>query len=312
MAYHTSWMSPSRRWLPVLAAAALLSGPVAARQQFKAGIDLVHLPVIVTGRDGHLVRGLTAQDFSVLEDDRPQKIAYFAEGAPGDALPLHLGLALDGSISMERDLRRAGDAIVQFVRALAEAEDVTFVDFDTRVNLGLFKPPSYPHLFERIRSREARGWTALYDALGVYLERALAYPGQHVLVLYTDGGDSTSRMTFGQLTDLLRLGNVIVYVMGYLENQSSSLRAPQQMRMNQIARETGGEAFYPGSIQELNDIYARILDELSSRYTLGYVSTNPKADGKFREVQVRLTRPDVKNAKVRTRSGYLAPVARRP
>ena len=59
-----------------------------------------------------------------------------------------------------------------------------------------------------------------------------------MLVLYTDGGDSTSRMTFGQLTDLLRLGNVLVYVMGYLENQSSSQRAPQQMRMNQLARET--------------------------------------------------------------------------
>jgi Ca-activated chloride channel family protein len=305
-------MSPSRRWLPVLTAAALLSGPAAARQQFKAGIDLVHLPVIVTGRDGQLVRGLTAQDFTVLEDDRPQKIAYFVEGAPGDALPLHLGLALDGSISMERDLRRAGDAIVQFVRALEEAEDVTFVDFDTRVNLGFFKPASYPHLFERIRARQAKGWTALYDAIGVYLERALSISGQHVLVLYTDGGDSTSRMTFGQLTDLLRLGNVLVYVMGYLENQSSSQRAPQQMRMNQLARETGGEAFYPGSIEELNEIYAKILDEVSSRYTIGYVSTNPKADGKFREVQVRLTRPDVKNAKVKTRSGYLAPVARRP
>ena len=126
--------------------------------------------------------------------------------------------------------RPLADAIVQFVRALEEAEDVTFVDFDTRVNLGFFKPASYPHLFERIRARQAKGWTALYDAIGVYLERALSISGQHVLVLYTDGGDSTSRMTFGQLTDLLRLGNVLVYVMGYLENQSSSQRAPLYAR----------------------------------------------------------------------------------
>ncbi|HYN07653.1 MAG TPA: VWA domain-containing protein [Vicinamibacterales bacterium] len=299
-------MSASRRWLPIIAAAAMVGAPAADQQQFRAGIDLVHLPVIVTGRNGQLVRNLTAQDFGVLEDGRPQKISYFAEGAPGDALPLHLGLALDGSTSMERDLRKASDAIVQFVRALEEAEDVTFLDFDTSVRVGFFKPASYPHLFERIRARKADGWTALYDALGVYLERALSQPGQHVLVLYTDGGDSTSRMTFSQLTDLLRLGNVIVYVLGYLENQSSSLRAPQQMRMNQIARETGGEAFYPGSVEELHEVYAKILDELGSRYTMGYVSTNLKRDGRFREVQVRLTRSDLKGARIRTRSGYIA------
>jgi Ca-activated chloride channel family protein len=298
-------MALSRCWLPVVAAAAIVAAP-AAEQQFRAGIDLVHLPVIVTGRNGQLVRNLTAQDFEVLEDGRPQKITYFAEGAPGSALPLHLGLALDGSTSMERDLRKAGDAVVQFVRALEEAEDVTFLDFDTSVRLGFFKPASYPHLFERIRARKADGWTALYDALGVYLERALSQPGQHVLVLYSDGGDSTSRMSFSQLTDLLRLGNVIVYAVGYLEHQLSSQRAPQQMRMNQIARETGGEAFYPGSVEELTEAYAKILDELGSRYTMGYVSTNLKRDGKFREVQVRVTRPDLKGAKVRTRSGYLA------
>jgi Ca-activated chloride channel homolog len=297
--------------LPALAVAATLVAPVIAQQQFKAGIDLVHLPVIVTARNGELVRGLKVEDFEVLEDGKPQKVSYFAEGAPGDALPLHLGLALDGSTSMERDLRRAGDAVVQFVRALEEAEDVTFVDFDTSVNIGFFKPASYPQLFERIRARKADGWTALYDAIGAYLERALSRPGQHVLLLYTDGGDSTSRMTFGQLQGLLRLGNVMVYVLGYLENQMSSLRAPQQMRMNQIARETGGEAFYPASIEELHEVYAKIVDELGSRYTLGYVSGNQKADGKFREVQVRLIRPDVKNAKLRTRSGYMSPAGPR-
>jgi Ca-activated chloride channel family protein len=294
-----------------VALAAALAAPALAHQQFRAGIDLVHLPVIVTARNGELVRGLTAEDFAVLEDGRPQKVTYFSEGAPGTTLPLHLGLALDGSLSMERDLRKAGDAIVQFVRALEEAEDVTFVDFDTSVRIGFFKPASYPHLFERIRSRKADGWTALYDALAVYIERTLAQPGQHVLLLYSDGGDSTSRMTFGQLQDLLRIGNVIVYGIGYLEHQLSSQRMPQQMRMSQIARETGGEAFFPGSIEELHEIYAKIVDELGSRYTLGYVSTNRKPDGKFREVQVRVTRPDLKSARIKTRSGYMGPAAPR-
>ena len=101
--------------------------------------------------------------------------------------------------------------------------------------------------------------------------------------------------------------------MGYLENQLSSERASNQMRISQIARETGGDAFFPSSARELNEQYARILDELGSRYTIGYVSTNTQADGKFREVEVKLTRPEARGAKVRTRTGYMAPAgARQP
>ena len=281
--------------------------------QFRAGIDVVHLPVVVAARNGDLVRGLTADDFEVLEDGRPQKVSYFAEGAPGAALPLHLALVLDGSVSMERDLRAAADAAIQFVEALEEAVDVTFVDFDTSVSMGRFERPSYPMLFERIRARKPRGMTALYDALGVYLETSLGRDGQHVLLLYSDGGDSASTMHFGRLQTLLRLADVIVYAVGYLEHQRGADRTLQQMRLTQIARETGGEAFFPASARDLNEHYARILDELTSRYTLGYVSTNPAADGKFREVEVTLRRSNLRGAKVRTRTGYLAPTAgRRP
>ena len=133
-----------------------------------------------------------------------------------------------------------------------------------------------------------------------------------MLLLYTDGGDSASTMHFGKLQELLRLGDVLIYAVGYLENQRGSERMQQQMRITQIARETGGEAFFPTSARELNEHYARILDELGSRYTLGYVSTNPAADGKFREVEVKLTRSDLRGAKVRTRSGYVAPAVRHP
>ena len=288
-------------------AALSVGGAEPLAQQFRAGVDLVRLPVVVTARDGQLVRGLKMEDFEVLEEGKPQKIAYFAEGAPGEALPLHLGLLLDQSESMERDLREAAGAAIQFVEALDEAVDVTFLDFDSNVRVGRFSPDSYPQLFQRIRDRKAGGMTALYDALGVYLEAALSREGQHVVLLYTDGGDSTSRITYGKLEELLRLGNVMVYAIGYMEHQVSSARMPQQMRVSQIARETGGEAFFPTSTREIHEFYAKILDELGSRYTLGYIPTVSARDGKFRKVEVKIKNPAHKSAKVRTRSGYLAP-----
>src|SRR6187397_2704136 len=131
---------------------AVLSGiwPARAQQSFKSGVDLVRVPVVVTGKDGLLTRGLTAGDFEVLEDGVKQTITAFAEGAPGDDLALHLGLLLDVSGSMELDLRDAANAAVQFVTGLDEATDATLVDFATTIRLGRFSRDSYPSLFERI------------------------------------------------------------------------------------------------------------------------------------------------------------------
>jgi Ca-activated chloride channel family protein len=282
--------------------------PLASGQdQYRASVDLVHVPVVVLGRDGAPVRGLTKQDFEVREDGRPQDVSFIIEGAPGESLPMHLGLLLDTSESMTRDLSDAATAAIQFVNALDESIDATLVDFDTTVRVGRFSPASYPQMFERIRARKAGGMTALWDALGQYLADAAGQEGQHVLVAYTDGGDSSSSMTFGKLDELLRLStNVLVYVIGYLENQGSE-RANQQLRLGHVARETGGEAYFPGSAKQIRDIYARILDELSARYTLGYIPSNHSADGRFRKLEVKLARPDLKGTKVRTRPGYFAP-----
>jgi Ca-activated chloride channel family protein len=297
-------LAPVVRVIAVVLAGLTLS----ARPQFRATTDLVHLPVVVTGRDNQPLRGLTAENFDVREDGRPQPLSFLIEGAVGASLPLHLGLLLDTSESMMGDLADAATAAIQFVNTLEESLDVTLVDFDTSVRVGRFSPPSYPHLFERIRARKASGMTALYDALAEYLSDATSRDGQHVLVVFTDGGDSSSSMSFGKLDQLLRLSsNVLVYVIGYLEHQSSSERANQQMRLMLMARETGADAYFPGSAKEIRDIYARILNELEARYTVGYVPSNRAADGRFRKLEVKVTRPDLKGVKVRTRPGYYAP-----
>lgn len=303
---------PSRGLRP-LCVVVLLAGtwawpPIKAAQQvFRAATDVVSLPVTVTGRGDTLVQGLQRDQFEVLEDGKPQALTYFSTGASPD-IPLHLGLLLDTSGSMQKDLAGAATAAIRFVNTLEEARDVTFVDFSTEVRVSRFSPGSYPHLFERIRGNTADGYTALYDAMAMYLASAEEQDGQKVLLLYTDGADSRSETTFGELVEMLRLSQVMVYVIGYLEHQSSTERSIQQMRMNDVARQTGGHAFYPaGGKDEIDRIYARILDELKARYTLGYVSTNPRPDGTYRKVQVKVHAPGVTGLKVRTRPGYFAP-----
>lgn len=276
-------------------------------QTFRAGVSLVRVPVVVTAKDGALVRGLTKDDFQIIEDGKPQAVQFFmsgADGASGEVAPLHVGLLLDVSGSMMAELGQASTAAVRFVNALDEAEDVTLVDFDDQVRVARFLPAQYERLFERIRSRKPAGNTALYDAIAMYIRSVAGQEGQKVLLLYTDGGDSTSALGYGQLLKMLKSNDVLVYSIGYLNGMNRMGQA--QMQLAEMARQTGGDAFFPEDARQLNGIYAKILDELSSRYTLGYVPSNTSEDGKFRKIEVKLTRTGLDKAKVRARVGYFS------
>lgn len=295
--------------LALLALAAwLLPAPAFTQPVFRAGVDLVHFGVTVVDRNGDLVGDLSPDDFVVLEEGKPQKIQYFLRGDTlGERPELHIGLLFDTSGSMVEDLQFARGAAIKFLNTLTQAEDMTLVDFDTEVRVARFGQADFPRLVERLRTRRPDGWTALYDALGVYLDGAAAQNGLKILVLYTDGGDTRSAMTFGEALDLLKASDVTLYVIGFLDHQSSFSRTEQRLRLQQLAETTGGLAFFPSSIKQLDEMYGKVRTEIDARYTLGYASTNRRTDGAWRRVEVRVTRPDLKNAKVRTRSGYFAP-----
>jgi Ca-activated chloride channel family protein len=277
------------------------------RQPFRAGIDLVTFGVSVVDRQGKPVTGLTADDFQILENGKPQALKFFAAGQPDEAPPLHLGLLLDTSGSMADDLKDARRACVTFVNALDRAADFTLVDFATEVRVARFGPDDYPRLVERIRQRKADGWTALYDAIGVYLNGAQNQDGQKVLVLYTDGGDTTSSLTFSDMLDLLKASDVTVYAVGYLEHQSSTGRLQQRSELQRAADITGGRAFFPAIAKDLDGVFDKIRVELAARYSLGYVSTDTRTDGAWRNVEIKLLHKDLKGIKLRTRTGYYAP-----
>lgn len=276
----------------------------AAQVVFRAGVDLVTFGVTVVDRRGELVRGLSRDDFEILEDGVPQRISQFAPGDGDDALArLHVGLMLDTSASMERDLHLARSAAIKFLNLLPQSEDITLVDFDTEVRVTRYPQRDFARVVERIRGRRPDGWTALYDALGVYLDGAASQEGRPTLVLYTDGADSRSNLSFSEVIDLLRASHATVYAIGLMQH-SGGTRFDSRMRLQAIAETTGGQAFFPAALEDLDATYTQVLEEIGAQYQLGYASRNQSADGQWRKVEIKVKRPDVK---VRTRKGYFAP-----
>jgi Ca-activated chloride channel family protein len=286
----------------VLGAVSVMAQPV-----FRSGVELVNFGVTVVDKRGNLVSHLTADDFVVVEEGRSQKIELFVRGDAAP-LPLHLGLAFDSSGSMEQDIALSRSAAIKFLNTLPRAEDITLVDFDTEVRVARYGQADFPRLVERIRRRKPDGYTALYDAIGVYLDGAGDDSGQKILVVYTDGGDTRSAMTFNEVIDLVKASDVTVYGIGFLEHQTSSSRMNQRLRLQQLTEASGGQAYFPLSVKELDGIYAKIVEEINARYVLGYQSSDPSADGAWRQVDVRLARGDLKDLRIRTRKGYFAPL----
>ncbi len=256
---------------------------------FQTGVDVVTIGVTVTDSRGQLVTGLRAEDFEIYEDGRRQ----------------HLGLLLDVSESMGDDLRFTQTAAIKFLNTLTSAADITVMQFDSEIRAARYTPDEFPRLVERIRQQKATGLTALYDAIGVYLDGAAEQTGRKVMLLYTDGGDTRSSLRYTELLDLLKASDVTVYVIGSLSRQTGGSRERARSVLQTIAAVTGGQAFFPTTLKDLDRMYESVVAEIRAQYTLGYVSDRDRADGAWRSVEIRL--PGRKGLRVRARKGYFAP-----
>jgi Ca-activated chloride channel family protein len=281
---------------------------VDGQQPFRAGVDLATFGVTVVDRKGNLVTGLTRDAFEIIEDGKRQDFGYFAVGDGETAPVMHLGLLLDTSGSMLNDMRLAQGAAIKFLNLLPEAEDITLVDFDTQVRITRYPQRDFPRLIERIRERKPDGWTALYDALGTFLDGADQQDGRRILVMYTDGADSRSILNLNETLTLLKASSVTVYAIGLMAS-TGSYRPTLQMTLMQLADATGGQAFFPSSMKEVEGAYEKVLAEIKGQYHLGYLPANTATDGAWRKVAITVKRPD---ARVRARKGYFAPYKTSP
>jgi Ca-activated chloride channel homolog len=308
-----SWSSV-RCTCVVIAAYVLGSGVGPAAQdhgsRFRTDVDVVPLNVTVTDGARRYVTDLDRGEFEIFEDGRKQELAFFQK----TALPLALVLLLDTSASMAQSLTVAQQAAIEFANELGPADLASVIDFDTTVHVLQDFTNDRSAVERAIRSTQPDGSTALYNAVYIALRELnktardprSGEPRRQAIVLLSDGDDNSSLMSFDEVLDLAARADTTIYAIGLGVRSSTSTRgysgAPFVLR--RLAEQTGGRSFFPQVAKDLAAVYGEIKTELSSQYSLAYESTNPRRDGQFRHVMVRVDRAGVV---ARTRPGYYAP-----
>lgn len=281
--------------------------PAAKPFTFEVDVNVVSLTVVVSDKEGHFVRGLGTADVEVLEDGVPQQVSYFREagGSDADRIPLSVVLALDASGSMRTNMRFLQEAAGTFVNKLEEADSALIVDFNEGVRGSGEFTAEAERLERSIDGLQAWGGTSLYDAINYGLNRLKQRPGRKALIVFSDGADTTSQMKEENVVDYARAVEVTVYCVGIRGEQGLVARSPRGF-LRKVAKETGGEYFFPERVGELVKVFTDISNELHNHYALGY-SPKRSPDGTWRQITVKLNRKD---AEVRVRKGYFA--SRRP
>ena len=294
-----------------LAAIAAIVGAaaLAAQAPFKAGVDLVSLNVTVM-EGTHYVTELEQKDFNVFEDGVKQEVTFFNK----TNLPIALAILLDTSASMDTKLPTAQEAAIGFGKRLRMQDLAEVIDFDNRVTVLQQFTNSSQELETAIRRTSAGGSTSLYNAVYIALKdlkKVVAKNSDEIrrqaIIVLSDGEDTSSLLPFEEVLDLAKRSETAIYTIGLRDNEiggASRTFKEAEYVLRQLAQQTGGRAFFPNQLSDLNSVYGQISDELSSQFTVGYTSKNPKRDGAWRRVVVQVAKPGVA---ARTKLGYFGP-----
>ncbi len=287
----------------------------------QAKVNLVVLPATVVDAKGHLVNNLTVSDFKVYENSVLQSVQVFKHAD----IPVSMGIVIDDSGSMKEKRPSVNAAALAFVETSNPQDQVFVVNFNDTAYIDT--PGDFASNMEDLRGALERinssGGTALYDAVYTSIDHLrLGNRDKKVLLVVTDGVDNESRYTLDELLRYAQESNVLVYTIGLLgeEDTQSKLFAhlshddkKARKDLELLAKDTGGESYFPRSLDEVDEICHAVAHDVRNQYTLAYYPTNKAFDGTFRAVRVEAFEHGTrKKLIVRTRPGYYAPKGDQP
>jgi VWFA-related protein len=275
-------------------------------------VEEVVLNATVLDEHNKLVMNLTKEDFKVWEDGVPQTILAFQH----DDIPVSMGILVDNSGSM-RDKRQAvNSAALDLVKASNPDDEAFIVNFSDEAYIDQDFTSNIAKLRDGLSHIDSKGGTALYDAVVASADQLAkgAKRTKQVLLVITDGEDNASVMSLEQTIQRIQaLQGPVVYSIGLLFKDEGGGREARRAKraLQMLSTETGGVAFFPSSLGEVDQIAAEVARDIRNQYTLGYHSTKPFTQGGYRLVKVEAHAPGMGKLTVRTKTGYY-PIVKSP
>ena len=275
---------------------------LAAAGQFSSDTRLVVLHVSVTKGNGDLVGALNRNAFTVLENGVPQPIKVFHR----EDVPVSIGIIIDDSASMLPDRPRVEAAALSLVDASNPKDETFIVNFNDESFLDVRFTNDRQRMKEGLTRIDARGGTAMRDAINKSLDymKSSATKDKRVLLVITDGNDNGSTTTLDRIVDRAAQNGIVVYAIGLFSKESRSDTAEAKRALKDLTSTTGGIAFYPKDVKDVQQLAIEIARDIRSQYTIAYSPGIQQLDGTYRKIQVKVNAPG--NPKARTRTGYLA------
>ena len=290
-------------WSKTLAAGlvvALASTVLVAQPTFRAGTQIVSLFVTVTDAQRRLVPDLEQVDFEILDNDKPQPIVLFEN----EVRPITVVVMLDTSGSMTGSISLLRQAAEQFVLRLLPEDKAKVGAFNDKIEVSAHFTNDRDDLISDVKNLDYGNGTRLNDALALSLDELKGIEGRRVVLVFTDGEDTSSRARMGTVVDRARAEEVMVYSIG-LEaeyfNGQRVVRSRPDSGLRRISDETGGGYFELKKTADLAPTFTRVALELHSQYVIGFTPT--ELDNRVHKLTVRVKRPGMLP---RARRSYVA------
>lgn len=271
----------------------------------RQNVDEVVLNCTVVDSHGQLVNDLTQNNFKVWEDNTPQSIAFFQHAD----VPVSMGILVDNSGSMRDKLPAVREAALDLVRASNPQDEAFIVNFSDEAYLDQGFTSDITKMEQALSHIDARGGTALYDAVVASADELAKHAKnpKQVLLIITDGEDDASTLTSQQAIRRVQdLHGPEIYAIGLLYNDSGEEARRARNALEALTAETGGLAYFPHSLRNVNEIAEEVARDIRNQYSIGYHPTKAFSQGGYRTVRVEASAPGHGRLIVRTRTGYYA------